>query len=257
MSINPYQSPDTAGQAPERKSRPLQFRLFELLAVIAFIGLLIALLLPARRGAREASRRSSCSNNLKQIALALHNYQAEYGALPPAYTVDASGKPLHSWRTLILPFLEQKALYEQIDLSKPWDDPANDAALMTTIPVYQCPSAALTEGHTTYLAIVGPGCCFQSTEPRRLSEITDGTDSTLMVMEVDPKRAVHWMSPTDATEQEVLNFAAVDQLSHPGGAQAVFVSGDIRFLSAKTRPDVIRAHVSIAGEDDAVTRLEE
>ena len=72
-----------------------------------------------------------CANNLKQIALALRNYESVYHALPPAYTVDAEGKPLHSWRTLILPYLEQQALYDKIDLSKPWDDPANKEAYET------------------------------------------------------------------------------------------------------------------------------
>ena len=81
------------------------------------------LLLPAVQAAREAARRMSCSNNIKQIGLAMQNYHTAYGTLPPAYTVDAQGRPLHSWRTLILPFIEQQALYGEIDLSKPWNDP--------------------------------------------------------------------------------------------------------------------------------------
>ncbi len=71
-------------------------------------GILAGLLLPAVQAAREAARRVQCSNNLKQIGLALHNYNAAYKSLPPPYTVDANGQKLHSWRTLILPFIEQK-----------------------------------------------------------------------------------------------------------------------------------------------------
>ncbi len=95
------------------------------LAVLAILALLIAFLLPATRSSRGAARRAQCTNNLKQIALALHNYEQAYKSFPPAYTVDANGRPLHSWRTLILPFLEQESLYRAIDLSKPWNDPAN------------------------------------------------------------------------------------------------------------------------------------
>ncbi len=72
---------------------------------IATIGILIALLLPAVQAAREAARRSACSNNLRQIGVALHNYSDTYGCFPPAFTVDQQGQPMHSWRALILPYL--------------------------------------------------------------------------------------------------------------------------------------------------------
>ncbi len=102
-------------------------------------GIAIGLLLPAVQSAREAARRMQCSNNMKQIALALHNYESVYKTLPPAFTVDANGNRLHSWRTLILPFIEQKSLYDNIDLSKPWDDPANAILQTVSIPTYACP----------------------------------------------------------------------------------------------------------------------
>jgi len=254
MSINPYESPETAGQSPERKPGRLRFRLIELLVVVGIIGIVIGLLLPAVRTSTEAGRRASCSNNLKQIALALRNYEAEYHALPPACTVDAQGKPLHSWRTLILPYLEQQALYDKVDLSKPWDDPANQAAFEAKVYVYQCPSADSLASHTPYLAVVGPSSCFRPTEPRKLSEITDKHDLTLMIMEVDSEHAVHWMSPTDASEQMVLNFGSADSLSHPGGAQAACVSGRTLFLSVDTNAATLRALISIDGGDDAVAR---
>jgi type II secretory pathway pseudopilin PulG len=100
-------------------------RLVTGLTVLAILAVVVAMLLPSVRRARPAARRSQCKNNLKQIGLALYNYEADYHAFPPAYTVDADGKPLHSWRTLILPYLDQQPLYARIDLSKPWDDPAN------------------------------------------------------------------------------------------------------------------------------------
>src|SRR5579863_10228509 len=139
---------------------------------------LIAMLLPPVHRGREAARRSQCKNNLKQIGLALHQYEVEYHALPPAYTVDADGKPLHSWRTLILPYLDQQNLYATIDLAKPWDDAVNAEACNTIVEIFKCPSDAGLRNHTTYLASVAPNGCFRLTEPRLLSEITDGLSNT-------------------------------------------------------------------------------
>ena len=93
----------------------------------------IGLLLPAFSSAREAARRMQCLNNLKQIALALHNYHDVYGVFPPAYIPDAQGKPKHSWRVLILPFLEEQGTYEKYDFDEPWDGP-NNRALLTSMP---------------------------------------------------------------------------------------------------------------------------
>ncbi len=225
MSNNPYEPSDTAGESPTPKSGSLPRRLVGLLAVVGVIGVLVALFLPSVRFAPEAARRMQCANNLKQIALALRDYESVHHALPPAYTVDAEGKPLHSWRTLILPYLEQQALYDRIDLSKPWDDPANKEAYETTLSVYRCSSADGPANHTTYLAVVTPHGCFQPSEPRKLSEITDDPDLTLMVVEVDSQQGVHWMSPTDASEQWILNLGTMAELPHPGGVQAVCVGG--------------------------------
>lgn len=253
MSVNPYDSPLTQNALPPKPVRR-GFRLWELLAVVGIIALLIGLLLPLRRSGGGAARRSSCGNNLRQISIALLNYQDEYGAFPPAYTVDADGKPLHSWRTLILPFCEQNALYEKIDLTKPWDDPANQLARNATIHVYQCPSADTPDGKTTYLAVVGPGSVLQPAQPRSAEEITDDKGLTMLVIEVDPEHAVHWMSPEDATESQVVNFASAKPLAHPGGTHAAFADGSIRFLPASIKPAVLRALISATGGDDDVAR---
>ena len=195
MSDNPYESRDIVGESATRKRGSPTRTLLKWFGVLGVIAIAVALFLPSIRTAREPARRMQCANNLKQIGLALCNYEHEYHALPPAYTVDAEGKPLHSWRTLILPYLEQKALYDTIDLSKPWNDPANKRAYDITVPAYRCPSTNCPPGHTTYLAVVAPGSCLRPAEPRKLSEITDKHSLTLIVLEVDPEHSVHWMSP--------------------------------------------------------------
>jgi len=105
-----------------------------ILGVFVCGGILVALLLPAVQSAREAARRAQCSNNLKQIALAFHNYHDTYRTFPPAYIPDEDGNPKHSWRVLILPFLEQRALYEQYNFDEPWDSPNNRIVGNASIP---------------------------------------------------------------------------------------------------------------------------
>jgi prepilin-type N-terminal cleavage/methylation domain-containing protein len=248
VSANPYESPETPSE-PVKVPGRRGFRLVELLVVVAVIGLLIACLLPAVRTSGTASRRISCSNNLKQIALGLQDYHDTYGCFPPAYTVDTAGKPLHSWRTLILPFVEQKTLYERIDLSKPWDDPANQFAFDTTIRSYQCASVQLPKSHTNYLAVVGPGAIFEGPESRKLSDVTDGPGATLMVIEVPAERAVHWMSPHDASEAAILEAMKAKNPPHPSGAQAARVDSSVTFLRGDLPPETLRALISIAGDD--------
>ena len=102
--------------------------------------------------------------------------------------VDADGKLLHSWRTLILPYLDQKPLYDSIDLSKPWDDPANATAYNTVVPVYRCPSAICPEKHTPYLANVASDGSFRAAERRKHSdsEVSDDPADALMFIEAGP-----------------------------------------------------------------------
>jgi type II secretory pathway pseudopilin PulG len=250
MSTNPYESPETMGHEAAPKANRFRLRLLELLAVVGVLGFIALFLLPSVRSARAPARRMACHNNLKQIAFALQNYQDKYACLPPAYTVDEHGKPLHSWRTLLLPFLEESKLYEQIDLTKPWDDPVNQEAFAETPRVYLCPAEPFGPGHTGYLAVVAPGGCFAGQTPRKLSEISDKHGQTLMVIEVSVERAVPWMSPQDADEEIVLSLTSDKRHPHPYGAQAIFADGSTQFLTANTKPEILRAMISIAGDDD-------
>ncbi|MCO8121052.1 DUF1559 domain-containing protein [Stieleria sp. TO1_6] len=120
------------------------FTLVELLVVIAIIGILVGLTLPAVQAAREAARRMQCSNHLKQIGLALHNYESAFRVWPAQSTGPGPGAQFcarrGSWFTAILPFYEQDGLFQSFDPSKHWHDPENEAAVMTEVPVLRCPS---------------------------------------------------------------------------------------------------------------------
>ena len=227
------------------------FTWLELLIAAVVIGGLLVLLWPPMTRGREASRRSQCKNNLKQIGLALYNYHEKYKELPPAYTVDEHGKPLHSWRTLILPFIDQQILYQKIDLSKPWDDPANAEAFKTVVPVYQCPSTRSEPGMATYLAVTGDNTCLRPVRSLKQEEVTDGTDKTLAVVEVNPKHAVHWMSPHDADLALLLGISAEkDSLQHTGGYHVLLLDGSVRFINSQIQESIVRALVSATANDE-------
>lgn len=201
-------------------------------------GVLVALLLPAVQQAREAARRMQCQNNMRQISLALMNYEQTYGQFPPAFTVDAQGNRLHSWRTLILPFMEQQALASQIDMTKPWNAPEN-AVLETLIPAYQCPS---TPGDLTpYTVVIHPNGIFTGSGPgTKLREVTDGASNTLLV--VESGKRVPWASPEDVSIDEYVT--SLRDVPHPGGANAVFCDASVQFMSEQVSPTDLEAMVT-------------
>ncbi|MEX0824675.1 MAG: DUF1559 domain-containing protein [Pirellulaceae bacterium] len=218
--------------------------------LIACAGILVGLLLPAVQASREAARRMQCSNNMKQIGLALHNYHDTYRSFPPAFTVDESGQRLHSWRTLILPYMDQQALYSQIDLDKPWDDPANQRVAGTAVPAYRCPSTADPQPTTTtYVAVVDPAGVFSGSQAVKIQEIVDGTSNTVMVVETNPENAVHWMSPDDIDMNAFL-AGGNQRHAHHGGAQATFGDGSVRFLSNDMDVGIRQAIVTRNGAED-------
>jgi prepilin-type processing-associated H-X9-DG protein len=249
---NPYEPPHSDDLQAARGCSWITW-----LAVAGVGGLiLVGLLLPmSRRGVPEAARRSVCSNNLRQIAQAMVFYEQQHGALPPACTRDADGKPLHSWRTLILPYLEEQELFESIDLTKPWDDPANAAARERMPSVYGCPSADLPAGRTTYMVVVSPEGCFRPDRSVAVDEVPKPSQ-TLLVAEFPTKRAVPWMAPEDADEEMFVTMGPGNLPDHGGGVaniafgdthvQAVFPGETTEFNA-----DVRRGLISTAAEQPA------
>ncbi len=187
---------------PIRLHAPRQaFTLVELLVVIAIIGILVSLLLPAVQAAREAARRMQCTNNLKQLGLATHNYLSAHSRLP--LCLNGTSKPL-SVHAYLLPFIEQTPLYNQVDFNTSWNSATNVKALATSVPGFNCPSqptVSLPAGwaSTNYRANQGsqllyrqpptvtsdpnygmpaPNGVFVSDRSLKFAEILDGTSQT-------------------------------------------------------------------------------
>jgi prepilin-type N-terminal cleavage/methylation domain-containing protein len=294
---------------------PTGFTLVELLVVIAIIGILIALLLPAVQAAREAARRSQCANNLKQMALGVHNYESAYRRFPIGYGIlqapCCAGNTLpYEWTfaNRLLPYVEEQALYDMLDYRQspggPWTglSAANQTVVSAQIATYLCPSdpgapspfiSTACEsagsgaggeqygpyGRLSYLGNLGLG---KMEDPARLtnqrmqgvfwynwgariSDIADGTSSTMLLSEVIVGvgctiRGVHsydegvvymhsytpndptpdqerWCSGMDPPQAGCVNISITNMVLHtarsyhPGGVQSATCDGAVHFMA--------------------------
>jgi len=209
---------------------------------------MIALLLPAVQAARMAARRVEGSNNLRQIALAMHNYHDTWGGLPAAYNTDEEGKPLLSWRVYILPYIEEAALYDEFHLDEPWDSEHNIKLVEMMPKVYVAPGSRAEHGNTNYLTIrhkdsmIQPPKEADNGKPNplgsRFADITDGTSNTIMVVEAADERAVPWTKPDDFVPDDMKPIAGLVGLRR-GGFNAALGDGSVRLIPAAIDPDVL------------------
>ena len=146
----------------------------------------------------ELDRRHVSINNLKQLALAMHNYADVNKHFPPAGNVDDKGNKLLSWRVHVLPFLEQNNLYKQFHLDEPWDSEHNRQLIDKMPALFASPGSGLHKKQmANYLVPVGESLAFTGGEGIPIKEFTDGTSNIIMIVEVDPSHAVIWTKPDD------------------------------------------------------------
>lgn len=224
---------------------------------------------------RNAARRVQASNNLKQIMLALHNFHDAYGCFPPAAVIGPDGRPWHSWRVLLLPFLEHVNLYKDYDFSQPWDAPANLELAKKPIPVFADPMTdPQSDAVISYALLVGEQAIFQpglatmtnaQTQPlasealrrqQRIAQITDGTTNTICVAPFLRDRAVPWTKPDD-----IVVTAEFPRIGAPGGIAAPyplpdgsgvatlvgFADGSVRTLPGDLDADTLAALITRNG----------
>jgi len=211
---------------------------------LMILPLMVALLLPAVQAAREAARRNMSMNNMKQIQLAMLNYQDAHRTFPAAK--GGEGSQL-SWRVEILPYIEQQALYEQFHLDEPWDSEHNRALISQMPPVFENPSANLPRGMTTYLLVTGPGTAFgDGTTGPTIRDFRDGTVNTIVLVEADADRAVEWTKPEDWQYDPNDPTSGLGAL-RPFGFLAATADGAVFFINDNTDPETIQAMMTRDG----------
>lgn len=227
----------TDRMTPERKGSRLVLNVDQY-ENVAVIGTLTGLLLPAVQAAREAARRTQSSNNLKQLALSLFNYESAYRAFPSTEIQDDAGKPLLSWRVSVLPFLEELDLYNEFHLDEPWDSEHNIKLLERMPATFAKPGNVLPPGYTVYQAAVGENTMLQKATRAKFSSVTDGSSNTIMLVQTNDENAVPWTAPRDFDVDAQNPFTS---LFTAGITSIGLGDGSVQTLSQQIDADILRA----------------
>ncbi len=175
------------------------FSLRRMLWWVALFCFVAAVLGGLWRTAEHARRRAigvASQGPLNQVVLALHNYHDTYGCLPPAYIADASGRPMHSWRILIAPYLEASDVYRQYDFNEPWDGP-NNRKLFDRMPRAFCsPSEPESTRFTNVVVFDAEGAAFDGMKCSTFEQFEDGKENIVLLGEIS-KSDVVWLEPRD------------------------------------------------------------
>ena len=221
-----------------KPGKPMLFKKPLIVLTILLVPLILFLFVgvPAIGDAREAARRMLCSGRTNQLTLAFLLYHEQHGHFPPAYTVDENGNPLHSWRVLILPYMEQGKLYEQIRLDEPWDSEHNRRFHNIQLGIFQCPSRNRNvwglRYNCDYSVIIGTDTVFPGAKVVSLDDIATPSDTILFVERMVP---VNWMDPNheirfDAASEGINRHPFGIGSEHSRGVNAGFAEGGYRFL---------------------------
>ena len=259
-AASPWDARDKEPIMPEIKTNEKPPMLAQL-KVVGIVFVVLALfvylfVLPAVDTAFEAAHKRDCWNHIKQIAYAMYSYHDQYEAFPPAYTVDADGKPLHSWRTMLLPFLECEDMYGKIKFGEPWNSDYNRQFHDQMPKAFSCwnglkyfrrdkeSKEKWKTTMTAYQVVVGHETLFPGSECRTLNDVTRKQSETIMV--VESTVGVCWMAPLDLPV-EALEHGVIPAKSgifgigsyHDGGVYVVMVDGSAVFiLNSKSSEDV-------------------
>jgi prepilin-type processing-associated H-X9-DG protein len=204
-----------------------------------------ALLLPAVQKVREAAARTQSANNLKQMALAMLNFESAQRRFPAAAICDAAGKPLLSWRVAILPYVEQDNLYRQFKLDEPWDSEHNRKLIPLMPAIYALPAAPTKRGETHYRVFVGGGAGFEWRQGPRIAEITDGTSNTIAIVEA--AQSVPWTKPDELVYDAKKPLPRMGNFYGAGIFNAAFFDGHVQALRLDLPEAVLRAYITRAG----------
>lgn len=240
---------DTNAQKGATKRTLSWSMLGALLALIALVLLAAAICRPALR---ERNRANCAGLHMAQILFACAEYRATNGSLPPALVSDKDGRPMHSWRVLILPYLGYANLYDRYHFDEPWDGPHNRLLAQEMPHEYRCPACAGRSDVTTnYLAVVGPTTPWPGGRAVRNQEIEGNEATTVLFVEVADSD-INWMSPCDMAFEHAIMGVNVDRCAgisshHPGGANVGFIDGFINFLHDDVVSEDLRRMLTLGG----------
>jgi hypothetical protein len=195
----------------------------------------------------QAAARANTVNNLKQLALAMHNYDSSFGSLPPAAILGKKGKPLLSWRVAILPYVEQDNLYKQFKLDEPWDSEHNKKLLENNpMPrVFEIVGTTKPGSKETHMQVLrGNGAMFDLVQGQKIAQIADGTSNTFMIAQA--KTAVPWTKPDDIEYDPKKDphefFLWIGEITN-----VAFGDGSVRTITKKVKPASLHAYITKAG----------
>jgi hypothetical protein len=184
--------------------------------------------------------------HLRELGLAMHEYAGVHGRFPPAVLYSKDGKPLHSWRVLLLPYLDED-LYKQFNLEEPWDSPHNIKLLPRIPDVYRYvrrDGPTPPRNHTYYHVFVGKGTPFEGTTGIPIEDFPDGRSETILI--VEGGEPVPWTKPEDIPFTEDHPFAKIATVS-PYGFESVFADGALHFIQNQVNESTIRALITRNG----------
>ena len=217
------------------------------------LGLTLRPLVLGFRNSQHTIWGNQCSMNMRTLTQALQKYAEEKGTYPPAWTTDAEGKPLHSWRVLLLPYLDEEELYNSIRLDEPWDSEHNREAHAKMPTLYRCPSSrSASNATTTYSLIVGPNTYPAGPGTIKPEDVTDTPNVTIML--VERKNPICWMKPEEVSEETALKGINIDRgigSDHlRPGANVSFFDATIRFIGNNPPLDALKKILTYNGGED-------
>ena len=176
------------------------------------------------------------------------------GHFPPAYIADENGKPMHSWRVLLLPYMEQGDLFDQYSFDEPWNGP-NNSKLHDVLqwPLFECPSVGRGEQgtDTSYMLVTGKGTAFDGDNETTFLDVADGLSNTVLIVEV-ANSDTHWMEPVDISLDEALarftdKSKVKDCCNHPGEINVSLMDGSTHVIELPVSAEDLKAIATIDG----------